>query len=123
MKKEYEMTDRSMGTIDVDNLQPLDKETRHIMKSELQTGIGLSMVYYAFIFFIPVINWYVGDFAFSKFWGGMSVTWFLTTVVGMVMAFVIAYIHTKRYEKRLARYDASSALQKEATDSKGGNSA
>ncbi|WP_259455728.1 hypothetical protein [Bacillus sp. PK3_68] len=50
MKKEYEMTDRSMGTIDVDNLQPLDKETRHIMKSELQTGIGLSTAYYAFIF-------------------------------------------------------------------------
>ncbi|WP_259455727.1 hypothetical protein [Bacillus sp. PK3_68] len=53
----------------------------------------------------------------------MSVTWFLTTIVGMVMAFVIAYVHTKRYEKRLARYDTSSELQKEKADNKGGNSA
>lgn len=123
MTKEYEMTDRSLGTMDVDSLPPLDKETRHIMKSELQTGIGLSTIYYAFIFFIPIINWYLKDFAFSQFWGGMSVTWFLTTVVGMVMAFLIAYIHTKRYEKRLSLYDASSKTSEEQTNNKGGNSA
>ncbi|WP_338753747.1 hypothetical protein [Bacillus sp. FJAT-52991] len=107
MEKEYEMTDRSHGTIDAAQLPPLDSDTNAIMKSELQTGIGLSSFYYAFIFFIPVINWFFKDFAFFQFWGGMSVTWFLTTIIGMGMAFLIAYIHTKRYEKRLAQYDQS----------------
>ncbi|WP_245671262.1 hypothetical protein [Pseudobacillus wudalianchiensis] len=122
MNKEYEMTDQPLGTMDADSLPPLDKETRHIMKSELRTGIGLSTIYYVFIFFIPIINWYLKDFAFSQFWGGMSVTWFLTTIVGMVMAFLIAYIHTKRYEKRLALYDAASHLE-EPANNRGGTSA
>ncbi|KIL73350.1 hypothetical protein [Pseudobacillus badius] len=123
LSQEYEMTDQSRGTMDAGSLPPLDKETRYIMKSELRTGLGLSSIYYAFILFIPIINWYMKDFAFSQFWGGMSVTWFLTTVVGMAMAFLIAYIHTKRYEKRLARYDAFSSPSEEQGNSRGGNSA
>nr|WP_203362443.1 hypothetical protein [Bacillus sp. REN10] len=113
------MTDQSHGTIDVANLPPLDSDTSAIMKSELRTGIGLSSFYYAFIFFIPVINWFLKDLAFFEFWGGMSVTWFLTTIVGMGMAFLIAYIHTKRYEKRLAQYDQSV----NGNQVKGGNTA
>ncbi|MED4203116.1 hypothetical protein [Neobacillus mesonae] len=107
MEKEYELTDQSHGTIDVAELSPLDSDTSAIMKSEFRTGIKLSSFYYVFIFFIPVINWFFKDFAFFKFWGGMSVTWFLTTIAGMGMAFLIAYIHTKRYEKRLAQYEQS----------------
>jgi len=121
MTEEYQMTDTNLGTVDVKSLQPLDRETEGIMKSELRTGLGLSLFYYLFIISIPILNWYLTDLAYTRIWGGMTLTWFLTTIVGMVMAFLIAYIHTKSYEKRLAKYDSSSPGKK--SDMKGGHSA
>jgi uncharacterized membrane protein (DUF485 family) len=121
-EKEYQMTDASVGTIDVSKLKPLDLDTSSIMRSEFKTGLGLSSIYYVFIFFIPIINWFFKDFAFNQIWGGMSLTWFLTTIVAMVMAFVIAYIHTKKYESRLELYQPASASA-ENNSFKGGNTA
>lgn len=113
--QDYKMTDESLGTVDVKDLTALDSETSFIMKSELKTGVGLSLFYYIFIFSIPVMNWFLHDLAFSNIWGGMSLTWFLTTIVAVAMAFLIAYIHTHLYEKRLQMY--------ESKESKGGRSA
>lgn len=99
------MTDEKKEKIDVENLLPLEEDTSRIMKSEFRTGLLLTIIYFAFIFLIPILNWYKQDWAFSKMWGGMSNSWFLTAIVSMAMAFCIAYIHTKLYEKRLEKYD------------------
>lgn len=93
------------GTIHYKDLPPLDKQTNNIMKGELKTGTALSGFYFILIFSIPVLNWYFPEIAFKPIWGGMTVTWFITTVVMMAMAFIIAYIHTKLYEKRLKKFD------------------
>jgi len=96
------------GTIDVKDLPPLDATTNKIMKDEFTTGLGLSVFYFILIFSIPVMNWFAPEFAFKKMWGGMTVTWFVTTVVMMAMAFIIAYVHTSMYEKRLKKYDLAN---------------
>jgi uncharacterized membrane protein (DUF485 family) len=96
------------GTIDVSELEPLDPTTEKIMKDEFSTGFKLSLFYYVFIFLIPILNWFASDFAFSRMWGGMTYSWFLTSIVAMAMAFIIAYIHTSLYEKRLEKYDQST---------------
>ncbi|WP_019240842.1 MULTISPECIES: hypothetical protein [Bacillus] len=97
------------GTIDVSELPPLDSETEKVMKSEFRTGSKLTIFYFVFIFSIPVLNWYAPEFAFSKFWGGMTVSWFITSIVAMAMAFIIAFIHTSLYEKRLRKYSINKS--------------
>jgi uncharacterized membrane protein (DUF485 family) len=92
------------STVDVSELEPLDAETEKIMKGELGTGLKLSLFYYAFIFAIPILNWFAPDFMFSRMWGGMTYAWFLTGIIAMAMAFIIAYAHTTLYEKRLQNY-------------------
>jgi len=96
------------GTVDIKDLPPLDPTTHKIMKDEFTTGFSLTVFYFLVIFSIPVMNWFAPDFAFKKLWGGMTVTWFVTTIVMMVMAFVIAYVHTTLYEKRLKQYEMSA---------------
>lgn len=117
--EEYNMTDESMGHVDVKDLQPLDEETDSIMKKEFRTGLGLSSIYYIFIFSIPIINWYLPKLAFFQIWGGMTLTWFLTTIVAMFMAYAIAHIHTALYEKRIKQYE--KAVAKTAANERGVN--
>lgn len=100
-------------TIDVSELKPLDPETRKIMKGEFSTGLKLTVFYYIFILAIPILNWFAGDFMFSRMWGGMTYSWFLTSVVAMAMAFVIAFAHTALYEKRLKNYQKNSGPSEE----------
>lgn len=101
--KEYEYVEA--GKIDVSHLPPLDPSTAKIMKDEFRTGAKLTLFYFVLIFAIPIINWFAPDFAFARFWGGMTFSWFFTSIVMMAMAFIIAYIHTSLYEKRLKEYD------------------
>lgn len=108
------------GKIDVKDLPPLDTETNNIMKKEFGTGITLSLFYYVFVFTIPVLNWFAPDFMFSRMWGGMSVSWFFTAIVSMAMAFIIAYVHTHLYEKRLKA--SQSPLDKDVNKSNDGRS-
>lgn len=117
---EYKMTDENMGTVDVKELGLLDKETNYIMKSEFRTGLVLSILYLAFVFFIPIINWHFPEIAFYLLFGGMSLSWFLTSLVAMAMAFFIAYIHTKLYERRLKTYHTFST-QDNQSNKRGGN--
>ncbi|KOP79136.1 hypothetical protein AMS59_08890 [Lysinibacillus sp. FJAT-14745] len=100
---EYEYVEA--GTVDVKDLPPLDAITNKIMKDEFTTGFSLTVFYFILIFSIPVMNWFAPELAFKKIFGGMTVTWFVTTVVMMVMAFIIAYVHTALYEKRLKKYE------------------
>ncbi|CAM3983730.1 hypothetical protein [Mesobacillus zeae] len=99
------------GKIDVKDLPPLDSETEKIMKGEFSTGFKLSILYYLFIFTIPVLNWFAPEFMFSSMFGGMTYAWFLTGIVAMAIAFIIAYIHTNRYEKRLAKYETGHTIK------------
>lgn len=116
--KDYEMTDEPRETIDVRLLTKLDKETSQIMKSEYRTGITLTVIYFSFVLFIPLMNWYNSGWAFSNMWGGMSYSWFLTAIVAMAMAFIIAWVHTWLYERRLRL-----SSKNESASDKGGYSA
>ncbi|MFS0575317.1 hypothetical protein AB1K83_06775 [Sporosarcina sp. 179-K 3D1 HS] len=113
--KDYEMTDEPRGTVDIRKVPKLDKETNSIMRTEILTGLTLSGIYFAFIFLVPILNWYNKDWAFSNMWGGMSYSWFLTAIVSMFMAFFIAWIHTALYERRIKKYSRmiSSHVTKE----------
>lgn len=105
MANEYSEYDYvAAGTIDVSELPPLDAETGKIMKDEFSTGFKLSLLYYAFIFAIPILNWFAPGFMFSRMWGGMTYSWFFTGIIAMAMAFIIAYVHTTLYEKRIQKY-------------------
>ncbi len=113
------MTDETRETIDIRLLPKLDEETSKIMKSEYRTGIMLTIIYFSFVFFIPVMNWYNREWAFSNMWGGMSHSWFLTAVVAMAMAFLIAWAHTWLYERRLKKESRIHF----SSNNKGGHSA
>ncbi|WP_191556281.1 DUF485 domain-containing protein [Metabacillus idriensis] len=99
--KEYDYVEA--GTVDVREREPLDQQTSHLMKSEFSTGSKLTLFYFAFIFAMPILNWFAPEFMFSNFYGGMTYAWFFTGIVAMGMAFIIAYIHTALYEKRLKK--------------------
>jgi len=106
MAAEYQDYDYvEAGTVDAKDLPPLDATTRKIMKDEFSTGFVLTVIYFVFIFSIPIMNWFFPETAFSKFWGGMTFSWFVTTIVAMAIAFIIAFIHTTLYEKRLTKLE------------------
>ncbi|RHW39351.1 hypothetical protein D1B33_00445 [Lysinibacillus yapensis] len=98
-EKEFDMTDEPRETIDAKKLPKLDGETRFIIRSEFRTGLTLTIIYFLFVFSVPAMNWFKPDWAFAKVFGGISTSWFLTSIVAMVMAFIIAYVHTKLYER------------------------
>ena len=109
MAAEYSEYDYvAAGTVDVSELKPLDRETDRIMKDEFGTGFKLTAIYFVFILMIPILNWFAGGFMFSRMWGGMTYAWFFTGIVAMGMAFLIAYLHTSLYEKRLQNYQGGS---------------
>ena len=111
MAAEYQEYDYvEAGTVDIKDLPPLDDTTKKIMRAEFSTGSSLTAIYFIFIFSIPVMNWYFPDLAFSKIWGGMTFSWFITTIVAMAMAIIIAFVHTALYEKRLLKFDQSVAI-------------
>ncbi|MGM9929914.1 MAG: DUF485 domain-containing protein [Bacillus sp. (in: firmicutes)] len=91
------------GTVKYKALPPLDASTNKIMKSEWRTGFSLTIFYAVLIFTIPILNWFAPEFAFKKVWGGMTITWFITGIFMMFVAFAIAFIHTALYEKRLQK--------------------
>ncbi|MGM0889485.1 MAG: hypothetical protein ACQEW5_21655 [Bacillota bacterium] len=95
--------------VDIKDLAPLDAETSRVMKQEFATGFKLTIFYYIFIFSIPILNWYMPEIFFSKFFGGMTYSWFFTSVIAMALAFIIAYVHTSLYEKRLKKYEDKNA--------------
>lgn len=98
-EKKYVMTDEKSETIDIKKLPEMDDRTKANVRTELSTGLSLAIVYFIFIFSVPALNWFKPDWAFAKMFGGMSYSWFLTTIVAMAMAFIVAYLHTKLYER------------------------
>lgn len=120
MAAEYKERDYvPAGSIDISELAPLDPATDQIMKGEFRTGFGLSLVYFAFIFSIPVLNWFASDFMLTQFWGGMTISWFMTAIVMLVIAVIIAIIHVVLYEKRLKDYEKLMASNENASAERG----
>lgn len=114
-EKKYVMTDDECETIDIKKLPQMDDKTKISIRTELSTGLSLAIIYFIFIFSVPAINWFKPEWAFAKMFGGMSYSWFLTTIVAMAMAFIVAYLHTKLYErwekKSLKASDAEKKLE------------
>jgi|GEM_PF-367327 len=119
MAGEYkEMDYVEAGKIHISQLERLDSETAQTMKGDFATASKLSAFYFLFIFSIPVLNWFAPDFMFSRFWGGMTFSWFMTAVIGMAMAFILAFIYVYVYEKRLQNDNHLHSLnnEKQAND-------
>lgn len=114
-EKKYLMTDEKCETVDIKKLPKLDDKTTSSIKTELSTGLSLAIVYFIFIFSVPAMNWFKPEWAFAKMYGGMSFSWFLTTIAAMAMAFIIAYLHTKLYE----RWEKKTAEQENDKAKKG----
>lgn len=119
-EKEFQMTDEPCETIDIKKLEKLDRETRYIVNSEFRTGLSLTVVYFLFVLSVPVMNWFKPDWAFAKLYGGMSTSWFLTAIVAMVMAFVIAFVHTKLYERWEKKVETIIATSEEEINTSSG---
>lgn len=119
MAAEYQDYDYvEAGTVDFKDLPPLEPEIEKNMRGELTTGLGLAFIYFGFVFTIPVLNWYFPEIAFKHIWGGMSLTWFLTTFVAMAMAFSIALLHTVLYERRLRAVEKSMPVKEDDEDAR-----
>ena len=119
MAAEYQDYDYvEASTVKFDDLPPLDPQIKENMRGELTTGLILTAIYFTFIFSIPVLNWYFPEIAFKPIWGGMSLTWFLTTFVTMAMAFIIALIHTVLYERRLKNVEKLQPVKEDDDDAR-----
>lgn len=91
------------GKINFNDLEPLDETTANLMKGELRVSNILAFIYGAFIISVPVLNWYVPKIAFAKVWGGMTYTWFASTILAMFLAVIIAAVHMYLYSKRMVK--------------------
>lgn len=89
-----------VGTIDYQNLPPLDSDVDNVMKTEFGIAFWLSLAYFVFLVAVPVLNWKAPAFMATRVWGGMSLTWFLTGIVSMVLAYLVAWAHLHLYQKK-----------------------
>lgn len=97
------MVTEKTGTIDYDALPPLSANTAHSMKEEFSVSLWLAVVYFIFLLGVTILDFTAPDFMKIKLWGGMTVTWFATGIVAMIMAALIAWIHVYIYQKRIAQ--------------------
>jgi len=89
-------------TIAYKDLPPLDPDTATTMNEEINISLVLSIIYYAFLLSVTILNWTARDLMKFRLWDGMSLTWFATSIVAMIMAFCIAWLHVYFYHKRFA---------------------
>lgn len=100
------------GKINYNDLPPLDASITNRMSKEIKVCLWLFVVYAFYLFMVPILNFTAPDFMKIRVWGGMSLTWFLTSMGAMVMAFVIAAVHVYFYTKDF--YITESTDQKTA---------
>lgn len=86
-------------TIHYNDLPPLDKSITSRMSKEFKVCIWLFLVYAFYLFMVPILNFNAPDFMKSRVWGGMSLTWFLTAIGALIMAWVIAAVHVYFYTR------------------------
>lgn len=89
----------SSKTVNYRDLPPLDQSTTHRMSKEIKICLWLCLVYMVYLFIVPILNFNAPEFMKARVWGGMSLTWFMTAIGAMIMAFVIAAVHVYFYTK------------------------
>ena len=104
------MATEKVGTINYKDLAPLDAETAKNMSEELRISVILSIIYYAFVFTVTVMNFTAPDFMKTKLWGGMTVTWFATSLVSLAVAALIAWVHVIYYQKRVLEHSKNQGV-------------
>lgn len=95
-------------TINYKDLPPLDKGVTNRMSKEFSVIFWLFIIYAFYLFIVPILNFTAPDFMKARVWGGMSLTWFLTSIGAMIMAFVIAAVHVYIYSKDFFISETSS---------------
>jgi len=86
-------------TIHYNDLPPLDGKVTHRMSKEIKVCLWLFVVYAIYLFLVPILNFTAPEFMKIRVWGGMSLTWFLTSIGAMILAFAIAAVHVYFYTK------------------------
>lgn len=86
-------------TIHINDLPPLDKKISHRMSKEMTIILWLIGVYLVYLLAVPVLTFLAPGLMKIRISGGMSLTWFLTSIGAMIMAFVIAVVHVFFYTK------------------------
>ncbi|HBV96701.1 MAG TPA: hypothetical protein DEF36_06625 [Desulfotomaculum sp.] len=89
----------SDNTINIKDLPPLDRMTTYRMSKEMSICLWLFIIYMFYMFLVPVLTFTTPDLMKSRIWGGMSLTWFMTAIGAMIMAFAIAAVHVYFYTK------------------------
>lgn len=97
------MANEKVGTINYKELPPLDEHTLDIMGEELKVSVSLTVVYYLFLITVTILNWTAPDFMKTILWGGMTVTWFATSLISLFMAAFIAFLHVWYYQRKMAQ--------------------
>ncbi len=90
-------------TIAYKDLPPLDPDTAVTMNEEVNISIVLTIIYYVFLLAVTILNWTAPGLMKTLLWGGMSLTWFATSLFALFMAFAIAALHVYFYHKRFNR--------------------
>jgi formate/nitrite transporter FocA (FNT family) len=93
---------KTVETIIYSELPPLDEKTAHAMNHEFKISLLLSIIYFAFLLSVTILNFTAPGFMKTILWGGMTVTWFATALGAMIMASLIAWLHVRYYQKKLA---------------------
>lgn len=88
------------NTIDYKSLKPLSEDVQKVMNEELKISLGLAVFYFVFLLAVPILTFTAPELMRTRVWGGMSLTWFMTAIVAMVLATVIAWIHVHMYQKK-----------------------
>lgn len=91
-----------VGTVNFNELPPLNSETAQAMRSEFSVSFLLAVIYFTFLMSVTILNFTAPDFMKTILWGGMTVTWFATAILALVMATLIAWLHVLYYQKKLA---------------------
>lgn len=86
-------------TINYKDLPPLDSNVTNRMSQEMKVCLMLFAVYAFYLFIVPILTFQSPELMKTRVWGGMSLTWFLTAIGALIMAFVIAAVHVYCYTK------------------------
>jgi hypothetical protein len=97
------MANEKIGTIDYKALPPLDAETSANMSEEVKVSVLLAVIYYLFLLGVTILNWTSPELMKTVLWGGMTVTWFATSIAAMFMATFIAWLHVLHYQSRVSK--------------------
>lgn len=104
------MAIEKVGTINFKDLPPLDPETAKNMSEELRISVILSVLYYTFLLAVTIMNFTAPEFMKTKLWGGMTVTWFSTSLVSLAVASLVAWVHVIYYQKRVSEHSKNQGV-------------